>query len=136
MFARNLQDRGVNAVASRQPVRAANRNYRKLWEERAAGRGQLIRERPAQRTSARALAVRADAIKAWEKIAVALARSRDPEDVRLAVEAIRYLGEVAPGGQEAARLAARAAKQHEDGRSKGHLAAPTSKLDRARSPNR
>ena len=30
VFARNLQDRGVNAVASRQPVRAANRNCRKL----------------------------------------------------------------------------------------------------------
>jgi hypothetical protein len=75
VFARNLQDRGVNAVASRQPVRAANRNYRKLWEERAAGRGQLIRQRPVQRTSARALAVRVDAIKAWEQIARALASS-------------------------------------------------------------
>jgi hypothetical protein len=32
VFARGLQDRGVNAVATRQPVRAANRNYRKLWE--------------------------------------------------------------------------------------------------------
>ena len=136
VFARNLQDRGVNAAASRQPVRAANRNYRKMWEERAAGRGQLIRERPAQRTSARALAVRADAIKAWEQIAVALARSKNPEDVRLAVEAVRYLGEVAPGGQEAARLAARAAKQHEDGPSKRHFAAPTARRDRARSPNR
>jgi hypothetical protein len=69
VFARNLQDRGVNAVASRQPIRAANRNYRKLWEERAAGRGQLIRQQPAQRMSARSLAARADAIKAWEQIA-------------------------------------------------------------------
>lgn len=132
VFARNLQDRGVNAVASRQPVRAVNRNYRKLWEERAAGRGQLIRQRPAQRTSARALAVRADAIKAWEHIAVALAKSKDPEDVRLAMEAVRYLSEVAPGGQEAARLAARSAQQHEDERFKGVRAAPIAKPDRAR----
>ncbi len=132
VFARNLQDRGLNAVASRQPVRAVNRNYRKLWEERAAGRGQLIRQRPAQRTSARALVVRADAIKAWEQIAVALAKSKDPEDVRLAVEAVRYLGEVAPGGQEAARLAARAAQQHEDERFKGVRAASVEKPDRAR----
>ena len=132
MFARNLQDRGVNAVASRQPVRAVNRNYRKLWEERAADRGQLTRHRPAQRTSARALAVRADAIKAWEQIARALASSKDPADVRLAVEAVRYLAEVAPGGQEAARLAARAAKQHEDDRSKGHPREPATKQDRAR----
>lgn len=89
VFARNLQDRDVNAVASRQPVRAANRNYRKLWEERAVGRGQLIRQRPAQRTSARALSVRAEAIKACEQITVALDRSKDPEDVRLAVQAVR-----------------------------------------------
>lgn len=59
VFARNLQDRGVNAVASRQPVRAVNRNYVKLWEDRAAGRGQLIRQRPVQRTSARAPLLRA-----------------------------------------------------------------------------
>ena len=51
----------------------------------------------------------------WEQIALALARSKDPEDVRPAVEAVRYLAEVAPRWQEAARLAARAAKQHEDG---------------------
>ena len=106
VFARNLQDRGVNAVASRQPVRAANRNYRKLWEERAAGRGDLNRQRPAQRTSARAVAARADAIKAWNQIAKALASSKDPADVRLAVEAVRYLAEVAPEGKVAARLAA------------------------------
>ena len=117
VFARNLQDRGVNAVASRQPVRAVNRNYRKLWEERAAGRGQLIRQRPAQRTSARALAVRADAAKAWEQIARALSNSRDPMDVQLAIEAVRYLAEVAPGGKEAAQMAAQLAKQQDAERS-------------------
>ncbi len=116
VFAQNLQDRGVNAVATRQPVRAANRNYRKLWEKRAAGRGQLIRQRPVQRTSTRALAVRADAIKAWEQIARALATSKDPADLRLAVEAVRYLAEVAPGGLTAAR----AAVQHADRRESGH----------------
>ena len=136
VLARNLQDRGVNAVASRQPVRAANRNYRKLWEERAAGRGQLIRQRPTHRTSARALAVRIDAIKAWEQIARALASSTDPADVRLAVEAAQYLAEVAPGGQAAARLAAQRAKQYEDDRSTGVRAATTARRDRARTPNR
>ena len=136
VFARNLQDRGVNAVASRQPVRAANRNYRKLWEERAAGRGQLSRQRPAQRTSARALAVRADAIKAWEQIARALASSKDPADVRLAVEAVRYLAEVAPGGQQAARVAAQRAKQEEAERSAGARGAPKAQRDRTKSPRR
>ena len=122
-------------MASRQPVRAVNQNYRKLWEERAAGRGMLIRQRPAQRTSARALAVRADAIKAWEQIAGVLAGSTDPADVRLAGEAVRYLAEVAPGGQ-AARVAAHTAKQHEDDRSMGDRAAPATMRDGARSPNR
>ena len=136
MFARNLQDRGVNAVASRQPVRAANRNYRKLWEERAVGRGQLIRQRPAQRTSARALAVRAEAIKAWEQIARALAGSNDPADVRLAVEAVRYLAEVAPGGQEAARIAALRAMRQEADRSDRTGKIPAAERNRSRSPGR
>jgi hypothetical protein len=136
VFARNLQDRGVNAVASRQPVRAANRNYRKLWEERAAGRGQLIRQRPAQRTSAKALAVRADAIKAWEQIARALASSKDPADVRLAVEAVRYLAEVAPGGQAAARTAIERARQAEVLRSAGARVSPKAKRDRTKPRDR
>ena len=113
VFARNLQDRGVSAGASRQTVRAASRDGRKPCDERAARRGQLIRRRPARRTRARALAVQADAIKAWEQIAAALARSSDPADVRHAVAAVRYLGEAVSGGQEAARLAARSAEQHQ-----------------------
>jgi len=136
VFARNLQDRGMNAVASRQPVRATNRNYRKLWEERAAGRGQLIRQRPVRRTSARALAVRADAIKAWEQIARALASSKDPADVRLAVEAVRYLAEVAPGGLAAARAAALRAGQREGGPARVASEPARAKRDRDAGPNR
>gem|GEM_PF-328689 len=136
VFARNLQDRGVNAVASRQPVRAANRNYRKLWEERAAGRGQLIRQRPVQRTSARALAVRADAIKAWEQIAGALAASKDPADVRLAVEAVRYLAEVAPGGLAAAREAHLRADRRDPGPTKLMAEAAHPQRDRGSERNR
>jgi hypothetical protein len=136
VFARNLQDRGVNAVASRQPVRAASRNYIKLWEDRAAGRGELVRQRPVQRTSARALTARANAIKAWEQIARALAKSKDPADVRLAVEAVRYLAEVAPGGQAAARVAQGRAMQHEAGRSVGADIAPRAPVERPRSRGR
>ena len=136
VFARNLQDRGVNAVASRQPVRAVNRNYRKLWEERAAGRGQLLRQRPVQRTSARALAVRADAIKAWEQIARALASSKDPADLRLAVEAVRYLAEIAPGGQVAAREAAKSAQRSESERAGSGQPSPGPRPDRDRQSDR
>ena len=136
VFARGLQDRGVNAVATRQPVRAANRNYRKLWEERAADRGALTRQRPVQRTSAKALAARAEAIKAWEQIARALASSKDPADVRLAVDAVRYLAEVAPGGQQAARVAAQRAQQQEAERAARAGSAPKAQRDRSRSPRR
>jgi len=136
VFAQNLQDRGVNAVATRQPVRAANRNYRKLWEERAAGRDQLIRQRPVQRISARALAARADAIKAWEQISHALAGSTDPADVRLAVETVRYLAEVAPKGLAAAREAKLRAGLHEANPTKvGSEPVPVT-WDRGAGPNR
>jgi hypothetical protein len=136
VFARNLQDRGVNAVASRQPVRAANQNYRKLWEVRAAGRGQLTRQRPPQRTSARALAARADTIKAWEQIARALASSKDPADVQLAKDAVRYLAEVAPGGQEATRLASQRAMHFEKDSASAVQALPVSRRDRSADPTR
>ena len=136
VFARNLQDRGVNAVASRQPVRAVNRNYRKLWEERAAGRGQLLRQRPVQLTSRRALAVRADAIKAWEQIARALASSEDPDDLRLAVDAVRYLAEVAPGGKVAAREAAKHAQRSESERTGSWQPSRGARHDRDRRSDR
>ena len=116
VFARNLQDRGVNAVASRQAVRATNRNYRKLWEERAAERGQLKRQRPLQRTSPRAITARTEAIKAWEQIAHVLASSKDPADVQLATETVKFLAELAPGGQQAARESARASQQEKANR--------------------
>ncbi len=136
VFARNLQDRGVNAVASRQPVRAVNRNYRKLWEERAAGRGQLLRQRPAQRTSARALAVRAEAVKAWEQIARALAGSKDPADVRLAIETVRYLADVSPDGHTAVKTAAQLARSYEDGRADKVQGTQKINRDRVRLPRR
>ena len=113
VFARELQDRGINAVATRQPVRAANRNYSQLWEKKSAARGQLDRSRPSQRNSARALQVRAEAIKAWEQIAKALAVSKDPGDVRLAMEAVQYLAANAPGGLEAAHAAQQKASKGE-----------------------
>ena len=82
VFARGLQDRGINAVATRQPVRAANCSYRKLWEEKAIQRGTLKRRPPTNRTSAKTLVARADAIRSWEQIARALAtRVRHPTPV-------------------------------------------------------
>lgn len=112
-FARELQDRGINAVATRQPVRAANRNYSQLWEKKAAVRGELKRARPSQRSSARAQMFRLEAIKAWEHIAKALAASKEPSDVRLAMEAVQYLAANAPGGLGAAYAALQKAQKRE-----------------------
>ena len=98
-------------------------------------RWQLTWQRSAQRTSSRALAVRADAIQAWEQIARALGGATDPADGQLAVGAIQYLIEVALGGQGAARVAAQQAKRYETGRFAGVLAATTAKRDRAQTPN-
>ena len=125
-FARELQDRGINAVATRQPVRAANRNYSQLWEKKAAVRGELKRARPSQRSSARAQMVRLEAIKAWEHIAKALAASKEPGDVRLAIETVQYLAVNAPGGLEAAGSAAAAgrAKESEERKQTGQALQP------------
>jgi len=136
VFARGLQDRGINAVATRQPVRAANRSYRKLWEEKAIQRGRLKRQLPTKRTSLKTLEARADAIKSWEQIARALASSSDPEDVRLASETVRYLAEVAPGGQKAALLAANRAQREGAERSKDGHSGSVIAPDRSRSPVR
>ena len=136
VFARALQDRGINAVATRQPVRAANRSYRKLWEEKAIQRGTLKRQPPTKRISAKTLVARADAIRAWEQIARALANSKDSEDVRLARDIVRYLAEVAPGGQEVAWLAAhRAFQATSEGLKPGDVDPKTSR-GRSRTPIR
>ena len=136
VFARGLQDRGVNAVATRQPIRATNRNYRQLWEERAAGRGTLKRQRPSERTGAKALAARVESIKAWEQITRALASSADKADVRLALDTVRYLAEMAPGGQQAARDAASRAMPLEEKRLARARSEPQAETDRSRLPRR
>lgn len=110
-FAKALQARGVNAVATRQALRGVNRNYRPLWERHADGRGQLRRRPSATKDSPKALAARAEAIKAWQHIATALAKSKDPEDVKLAAEAVNYLAAHAAGGERAAREALQQAQK-------------------------
>ena len=105
-FASRLQDRGIQATATRQATRLRNHSDPSLWEKQAAAAGRLRRQRSSQRGSAKALSARADALKAWGEITKTLARSADPADRALAQDAMRYLAEFAPGGERAARLAA------------------------------
>lgn len=112
-FARALQARGVNAVATRQALRGVNRAYAPLWERHAKARGSLRRTRSPTKSSAKAVAARAQAMTAWKHLANALAHSKNPDDVKLAADAVNYLAAHAAGGAEAARTAAQEAQNLE-----------------------
>lgn len=89
-FARELQARGIDAVASRQPTRGTNRAQAAVWQIRAAQAGRLRRDLGLEKTGEKARATRADALLAWRELAMALAMSAESEDRRLAVEVLGY----------------------------------------------
>jgi hypothetical protein len=88
-FAARLQDRGVNAIATRSSTRGARRVPRELWHSRKpAG---TVR-RPAREVGNSA-AARIRAIEAWGGVATALVNSADQRDHELALDVVRYVGE-------------------------------------------
>jgi hypothetical protein len=90
-FARELQNRGIDAVATRQVARLRNRAHPSLWELRAREDGRLKRQRTGVKSGAAAQKARLEALQAWREISTALARSADPSDRALAAEAAMYL---------------------------------------------
>jgi Relaxase/Mobilisation nuclease domain len=92
-FAKQLQARGIDAVATRQVARLRNRVQPSLWEIKARGEGRLNRERSQVKTSPAAQKARAEALRAWREVTMALAASPLIDDRRLAIEAVRYLAE-------------------------------------------
>jgi hypothetical protein len=90
-FARELQARGVDAIATRQVSRARNRAQPQLWEVKAREQGRLQRERRPFKTGPKAELARSEAFHAWRQITEALARSPDMLDRALALDAVRYL---------------------------------------------
>lgn len=90
-FARELQARGVDAVATRQVARARNRAQPQLWQLKAREQGRLKRAPSPLKTGAKALQARREALQAWRHITAALAKSPDLADRALALEAVRYL---------------------------------------------
>lgn len=93
-FARELQARGIDALATRQVSRMTNRVYPTIWELKARAEGRLDRDRPRLKTSEKALRSRQEALVAWREISTALARSSDPADRSLAAEAAKHLARV------------------------------------------
>ncbi|MCC5617916.1 hypothetical protein LC605_23090 [Nostoc sp. CHAB 5836] len=90
LFAERLRGWGVDAGASSRGTRGAVRGYEPLWRIRARAEGRPARSEFSERTgSAGAAAVAQSA--AWSAILDVLSESHEPEDVRLARSARRYL---------------------------------------------
>lgn len=91
IFARELRDRGIEAVATRQPVHGASRNHPPRWRVAANEAGRTRVSRPASRTTRAAKRSRLEAFHAWAQIHQALKSSDTPEDRELAERVARWL---------------------------------------------
>jgi hypothetical protein len=83
-FAEKLRGWGVEAEATRQATRGRSRNYDALWRIKARADGRLRTSRTSTKSSARAIATRAEAVEAWIQVSRALATSGDKADRELA----------------------------------------------------
>jgi hypothetical protein len=99
-FAALLQDRGVNAIATRSTTRGVRRVPRELWHARKPA-GTVRRARRQVRNSP---AVVARAIEAWGGVASALANSEDASDRELAMDVVRYVDQQFGDGRVLDRL--------------------------------
>jgi hypothetical protein len=92
-FAEKLRGWGVEAEASRQATRVANRKSDPLWRVKAREDGRLLRDDKSGKSGDRYRLSRAGALEAWAHIASALGRSDKPEDRRLSGEIERFVRE-------------------------------------------
>jgi hypothetical protein len=99
-FAALLQDRGINAIATRATTRSTRRIPRELWHARKPA-GTV---RKAQRQVSNSPAVQARAIEAWGGVATALANSEDSSDRDLALDVVRYVDQQFGDGRVLNRL--------------------------------
>jgi Relaxase/Mobilisation nuclease domain len=74
-FAAKLQERGIDAEATRQATRGATRIQPDLWRVKAAEDGRLLQPRAAHRRGVSAATSRREARQAWHAIAQALSGS-------------------------------------------------------------
>lgn len=92
VFAQELRDRGIEAVATRQPVHGASRNHPPRWRVAASQEGRARTDRPGIRDSASAKRSRLEALAAWAHVHQALSGSEHREDKELAAQLGRWLG--------------------------------------------
>ncbi|MEO8527124.1 MAG: conjugal transfer protein TraS [Caldimonas sp.] len=83
-FARALRGWGIDAEATRQATRGADRNHPAIWQTKAAARGSLRTPPRPRKTSAASIATRLQARAAWSHILDALRESANEMDRRLA----------------------------------------------------
>lgn len=89
-FAQRLQERGVQAVATRAAVRGRSKAPDELWRVKAAGKRELRKPRSLDLGPGGA-AARGQALVAWQGLAQALEQSADPADKALARDVAGYL---------------------------------------------
>ena len=90
-FAEKLRSRGIEAEATRQATRGANRNPDPLWRVKASEEGRLRQPGAVTKSGQRYWDNRAGAVRAWAHIMKALATSESPEDRALAEQLWRFL---------------------------------------------
>lgn len=91
-FAAKLQERGVDAEATRQATRVYNRNHDPLWRIKAREDGRLRTTRAGAKSSSGARKSRAEAVDAWSQLGRALAASSVAADRDLALSIERFVG--------------------------------------------
>jgi hypothetical protein len=101
-FAEKLRGWGVEAEATRQATRGANRQADSLWHVKAREEGRLLRDDNSAKSGERYRTSRGGALEAWANIARALGASDRPEDRRLSGDIARFVRESAVAREWAA----------------------------------
>ena len=92
-FAEKLRGRGIEAEATRQATRGANRTSDPLWRVKARGGRRLLRDEKSGTFVDPYRASRLGAMEAWAHIARALGSSDRPEDRELSAQIARFVRE-------------------------------------------
>jgi hypothetical protein len=93
IFAEKLRGWGIEAEATRQATRGANRHVDPLWRVKAKEDGRLNTMRSDTKSGERYRTNRMGALKAWANILKALQTSEHADDRQLAGEVRRFVGE-------------------------------------------
>jgi hypothetical protein len=111
-FAEKLRELGVEAEATRQASRGANRRDERIWQVKARQQGRLSqRDEQLVKSGASYERSHAGAFQAWAHIKKALQASDVPEDRELAKHIVRFVSESAYFKEVAPRLQREAARQ-------------------------